>query len=354
MVNEDKLFRLLDLDDLQEEKQNLDCDTIIKEVYGTSLCKEIMCTSSHGFSNACCPLHKAIVLKAPLHVIDTLCSSIALPTSVSKFNTLHLAFMCGSSCDIVRFLLQKWPDVTRGTNGVGFTPLQLACQLAAPLDVVCLLLDSWPDAIRMKDNFGYTPLHWACRYGAPLDVISLLVSVWPDAISAKGAFGFSPLHWACTYGAPYDVVSLLLERCPDAAREKTIHGCTPLHCVLQGDFAPPLEVVILLLEKWPGATKERDNRGKTPFVHAQENDIPEDIQKHIFLTSIISDDGIDIASLRDIMSFLMDSGWWEGVTLVLERYPALIETLNIHADVMADYHSGALLQSENKVGSDIA
>jgi ankyrin repeat protein len=64
----------------------------------------------------------------------------------------------------------------------GLLPLQVACQYEAPLDVIKFLVEQWPDAVKETNQNGFLPLHIACSNKAPLEVIQFLVEQWPDAV----------------------------------------------------------------------------------------------------------------------------------------------------------------------------
>jgi ankyrin repeat protein len=68
--------------------------------------------------------------------------------------------------DVVKFLVERWPEDTRATNFNGHWTIK----------VVEFLVKGWPEAMGEKNQFGKTPLHMAAgaRRGNP-DVVRFLV-----------------------------------------------------------------------------------------------------------------------------------------------------------------------------------
>jgi ankyrin repeat protein len=186
----------------------------------------------------------------------------------SDANTpLHFAAQRGST-DVVRLLLDHWPDGMMAMNSRVRTPLHVAAE-EGMVEVLGMLVERWPDGVRLGDLHHDTPLHLAALSGG-IDVVKLLLESWPEGIRKSGHFGNRPLHWAAGEGKT-DVVRLLLERWPEGMREKNHHGSTPLHWAAENRRT---EVVRLLLEHWPEGTREKDCLSNTPLhLAAREGDI---------------------------------------------------------------------------------
>jgi ankyrin repeat protein len=160
--------------------------------------------------------------------------------------------------DAVKLLLEYGADV-KEKDFSEETPLHWAAE-KGKADVVRLLLEVWPEGIREKNADGYTPLHSAVSWGKT-DVVGLLLELWPEGTGEKNRDGHTPLHLAA-FGEDADLVRLLLERGPEATREKNLEGDTPLHLAAHSG---EVEVVKLLLERWPEAMREKDLDGDTPL-----------------------------------------------------------------------------------------
>jgi ankyrin repeat protein len=184
------------------------------------------------------------------------------PEGASKTNRsgqtpLHLAAAKGKT-DMARSLLESWPEGTREKDIHGNTPLHLAAA-EGKTDMARSLLEIWPEGTREKDIHGNTPLYLAIKAGKT-DVVRLLLEHWPAGAREKDEYGNTLLHLAAEDREDRaDMVELLLEFWPDGVREKSEHGDTLLH------VAAKTEVLRLLLERWPAGAREKDEFGETPL-----------------------------------------------------------------------------------------
>jgi ankyrin repeat protein len=85
----------------------------------------------------------------------------------------------------------------RETNEFQETPLHLVV-MEGKNDVVKFLVERWPEGIGEKDSVLNTPLHHAAGYasGHMTELVALLVERWPQAVREKNQSGNTPLHLA--------------------------------------------------------------------------------------------------------------------------------------------------------------
>jgi ankyrin repeat protein len=160
--------------------------------------------------------------------------------------------------DAVKLLLEHGADVkVKDTSWK--TPLHTAAR-AGKTDVVRLLLEHWPEGIREKTADGKTPLHLAALYGET-DTVRVLLEFWPEGIREKDADRSTPLHLAALDGEA-DTVRVLLERWPEATREKDVAGDTPLHLAARYRH---IDAMRLLVESWPKGKRVLNEKEQTPF-----------------------------------------------------------------------------------------
>jgi ankyrin repeat protein len=182
-----------------------------------------------------------------------------------QFNTpLHLAAKAGKT-DVVKFLVEEWPEGMRATNCFHATPLHLAAE-AGRTDVVDFLVEQWPKGMKQGDFRRNTPLHLAAKAGKT-DVVKLLVEKWPRGMRAKNDHNAKPLHLAAEAGRT-DVVDFLVEQWPEGMRERDFRGNTPLHCAAEARMTG---VVRLLADRWPEGKEELNYKGQTPWLRFQED-----------------------------------------------------------------------------------
>jgi hypothetical protein len=138
---------------------------------------------------------------------------------------LHRAARTGK-IDVVKFLVERWPEGMQATNRYGQTPLHRAAQ-EGKIDVVRFLVERWPEGMQATIRcFEDTPLHSAVRAGET-DVMRFLVECWPEGIRATNRYRETPLHLAAKTGK-IDVVRFLVERWPEGKKALNIYGETPL------------------------------------------------------------------------------------------------------------------------------
>jgi ankyrin repeat protein len=97
-----------------------------------------------------------------------------------------------SSLAAVKLLVEYGARVDK--EGVpGNTPLLWAAVMGKT-DVVKFLLERWPEGARKECSRQGTPLHMAARLGH-IEVVRLLVEIWPEGKEAVNSRGKTPLSW---------------------------------------------------------------------------------------------------------------------------------------------------------------
>ena len=202
-------------------------------------------------------------------------------------NMLPLHVVCGAfksgggSVDVIKYLIEIYPESVEEGNQKGDLPLHVACWGGAPLQVVQYLYKKTPKSVRDQERYGgklwtpglWTPLHHACNGGgSPLEVIRYLVgkcreSVTRAPLADPNCF---PLHLACEKGAQTGVIPYLVEQWPDVVRLRDSQGCLPLHnACYYVEQTLQLEDIQSLVEEWPDSVKHRSRvNGATPLHYA--------------------------------------------------------------------------------------
>jgi ankyrin repeat protein len=111
-------------------------------------------------------------------------------------NTPLHAAVWSEDMELVRLLLERWPEGVRAHNWVLTTPLHAAAE-RGKTDMVRLFLGHFPEGLRVKNGYGNTPLHAAAVVGVEkgmLDVFKLLVDSWPDGRWAVNRDEKTPLQ----------------------------------------------------------------------------------------------------------------------------------------------------------------
>eukprot|EP00957_Ditylum_brightwellii_P149616 11392984-Ditylum_brightwellii.AAC.1 len=90
-MNEKRLFEVLSLDpESNEDRQRLDADAIIREVQQNPNSTEKV-HYFHHCDDFLFPLHQAILLNSPIHVLDALSCPVALRGVTGGSTALHRA-----------------------------------------------------------------------------------------------------------------------------------------------------------------------------------------------------------------------------------------------------------------------
>lgn len=146
------------------------------------------------------PLHVAVSLRAPLHVIRAIVEAYpdALGVKETSFKRLplHISTQFGASCDVVQYLVQQHPAAALEADILGRLPIHYSCSNAAPLPTIRTLLQANPAATLYSDYNGWLPLHVAIYLGAETDVIREFLVTCPAAVSLETKKGSTALSLA--------------------------------------------------------------------------------------------------------------------------------------------------------------
>ncbi|KAL1521024.1 hypothetical protein AB1Y20_022579 [Prymnesium parvum] len=226
---------------------------------------------------------------------------------------LPLLLRWGASARVVLARLDGRADEAAARGGQSY-PLHLACAGGAAasyfssLELVRALLQAYPEAARKRDELGLTPLHLAAKAAAPTEWMREIIQVYPDAPRQRvwhvmplprggssshgylaGApqddkaehMGQVPLHLAASSGrgeATHAAIHFLLSAFPDGAQWRDMCGRYPLHCAIIG--GAPDAAVLEILEAWSEAAghpiigarsdPSHPHHGKLPLLLALE------------------------------------------------------------------------------------
>jgi hypothetical protein len=178
------------------------------------------------------------------------------------FSSIHGPF----NIPLIHFLVNQSPLNLRN-SWYGHLPLHWACINAAPVEVVKLLLDKFPDAAKIPGDLFNLPLHLALFNGSSFEVIKLLLEVYKDAATIKGEYGRHALHFACLNQAPYNIINLLCETNNHASHEFGDLGNLPIHLAVKNKAS--FEVIKRLLDSYPEGAMKKDDHGKLPSYYLE-------------------------------------------------------------------------------------
>jgi len=294
-----------------------------------------------------CPLHKAIELELSTDVIASLISTFAIRQKVNLGWTA-LLWICRTdnpSYETLSVVLDAWPDAAREKDRHGYTPLHSICDnKSASLEMLSVVLNAWPDAARENAGSAGTPLHLICiNESASLEMLSAVLNAWKEAAREKDRYGWTPLHNICiNESASLETLSVVLNAWPEAAREKDEDSWNPLHLICTNESAS-LKMVQMITGEWVKGKENRTSHSVTSLINKMEQEdevIRDDIKEFLHhLSFLFGESSQSNPSPRDIMTDFINTNWWNGVWLVINRHPSIAKTMKMQTIVMADFLS---------------
>lgn len=233
------------------------------------------------------PLHQAVYARAPLQVLQALvaCFPAALHDRGGNYQEtpLHIASCIhGFSPQVYNLLTSQ--EAVRSVDTEGMLPLHRCCQHQfgqQSLDVVRGLVEAYPESVKAVDGEGGTPLFLAVGTGFGVDlrlpIIQFLAEQYPEALTRRDNKGCMPLHRACIEAAitSLPVVRFLMREYPKSAQVLNACGSTLLHVLLKYARDPDPDHVVtisaLLVEHYPDSVHTRNQFGRLPLHLACEN-----------------------------------------------------------------------------------
>jgi ankyrin repeat protein len=215
-------------------------------------------------------LHKAVKgFSSHSDVIDVLLS--AYPEALVQiddtgFLPIHQLLLETTSwgdniCDLVKRFISSYPETILAITPCGKCPLHIACSMGASrdeiVDVVRYLIDCFPDACFYRNKTGKLPIQLqleAIPYPR-VEIIQMLIDTYPLALSFTDAQNNLPIHWLLaqagqSYTAVYDkTIEALISGFEGSLRIQNAKGETPLFQACTNDNS--LSNVYCLVRSWP-------------------------------------------------------------------------------------------------------
>ena len=165
----------------------------------------------------------------------------------------------------IKRILQLAPDTIKSKCSLQLPlPLHAAYTYCASFQVIKLLLDTYPEAATVQNNRLELPLHLAVRSKSKYDVIKILFEAYPEGAKVQTGDGSLPLHYACEVQVS-DIASLLLDVYPEGAKVQDNDRMLSIHLACQNNAT---EIALKLLEVYPEGTTIQDEDGRLPLHRA--------------------------------------------------------------------------------------
>ena len=136
--------------------------------------------------------------------------------------------------EIIRYLLEYFPNAVRFVDEEGKLPLHIICgNISVTRGMVQLLIDAFPESIRHENSKGHMPLHRLCRNDnldeeVGLEILKLLLERLPESVRHADTDDNLPIHFAAARQSP-DFCRTLIEAYPGSERISNVSGFLPFH-----------------------------------------------------------------------------------------------------------------------------
>ena len=266
----------------------------------TSLLKKTFAFSLIFFSQTFESINSIIIftLNERITMPSSICSCItSMLEAQSNVNTVHAVAIPNLWDEILRDLVSDTaiedvnvPNV-HGMVSENYRSKELLYPLHGalclkhckpPLDVVKKLVDIFPDALLKRTVAGMTPLHLAVNNMIDLDVINFILAKCPAAARAPTPGRKQlPLHF--TRSA--EVTHLLLDVFPAGVSCSDINGNLPLHLAASRNEVPA-EVIEILLDGYR-KLQEKDETACGVLALNKKQMSPLQMTRNVFRSSVI-------------------------------------------------------------------
>lgn len=154
--------------------------------------------------------------------------------STNGYTPLHLVCKTEGSrqvpVPVLRLLLGCNPRAAKIPDSQQYLPLHHACEMGANPEVIRALIEAYPDATGALTRKQDSALSLACTSNKSAETVQLLINANSQVLTQKNDYGFCPLHCVCRVHQPrMGIVKALVDACPSSVNLQTHSGETPFH-----------------------------------------------------------------------------------------------------------------------------
>eukprot|EP00587_Corethron_hystrix_P000971 CAMPEP_0113306578 /NCGR_PEP_ID=MMETSP0010_2-20120614/5772_1 /TAXON_ID=216773 ORGANISM="Corethron hystrix, Strain 308" /NCGR_SAMPLE_ID=MMETSP0010_2 /ASSEMBLY_ACC=CAM_ASM_000155 /LENGTH=1123 /DNA_ID=CAMNT_0000161271 /DNA_START=281 /DNA_END=3652 /DNA_ORIENTATION=- /assembly_acc=CAM_ASM_000155 len=244
---------------------------------------------------------------------------------------LHYAAAFGNKPQIIKILLNAYPQGAMTRNLQGNYPLHLAAALGDyGKDSFFLLLQAYPHAIKGSNQNLQTPLHLACSKGGQAKIIVQrllnLSRQYGYDVLTNDIDGQNPLHLAIRSRAPFDVVeSFYLCDALRAFVQTNSAGDLPIHSSLSlPDIDPTIVKIVLKAAEFTGGVQGGSQL--VPIQLAMKRGMPDEIIKLLLLSDFPFDSSTIGEELPQLKPVEHGHSWWHILCSHVE-YLVIVEEI---------------------------
>ncbi|KAL7536542.1 hypothetical protein ACHAWF_005491 [Thalassiosira exigua] len=207
---------------------------------------------------------------------------------LTPLHTLALNPTLSDHFDILQYLVRKDPSLLRKVDSYnaddwdlrrcGSSPLHVLCAEngSVTLEIVKFLVENWPDSVNRKDFYDCYPLHCLCQNkklddSSSLDILKYLVGANTAAVHEIHSQGNLPVHFAAGTGRRgRDFCEYLVAQFPESVQATNVNQHLPLQ---EACKSGRLDTVKYLVEIFPEALGVLSTSGLSCSHHAISNDV---------------------------------------------------------------------------------
>ncbi len=141
----------------------------------------------------------------------------------STFYQVHAALQCSATTNVLKFVLERYPEQHSVKDDYGRLPLHIAishCRSKGSVDFILGLWKSHQDACFERDDFGRLPLHLGLMTRADSRLIKVLLDTYPSSgverckVDDEQFSRMMPIHMAISHGCDISTVFMLMRGDP--------------------------------------------------------------------------------------------------------------------------------------------
>eukprot|EP00588_Corethron_pennatum_P024551 CAMPEP_0194317548 /NCGR_PEP_ID=MMETSP0171-20130528/14290_1 /TAXON_ID=218684 /ORGANISM="Corethron pennatum, Strain L29A3" /LENGTH=1191 /DNA_ID=CAMNT_0039074193 /DNA_START=158 /DNA_END=3729 /DNA_ORIENTATION=+ len=264
---------------------------------------------------------------------------------------LHYAAAFGNKPQIIRILLNAYPDGARTRNIQGNCPLHLAAALGDyGKESFFLLLQAHPQAIKGHNQHFQTPLHLACSKGGQSRqivqrILTLAKRLGCDMLT-NDADGQSPLHLAIKSRAPFDVIeSFYICDAQRAFVQRNASDDLPIHTSLSlPDIDPTVVKIILKSAEFTGGVIGGSKL--VPIQLAIKRGMQVDIVKLLLLSDFPFQENSIYSGSSDVKFVEHGHSWWHLLCSHSGPYLKVVE------EILKEFSQAHVIKLKQLTGPD--
>jgi len=253
---------------------------------------------------------------------------------------LHLACNRTKSAELVKFLMDCFPDSCHYKDGDGKFPLNIALDVVDPeVDVLQMLINKQPVLLSMADEHGCLPVHKMLHRAGNSEkacysrIIEVVLNGFEGSLRIQDGDKMTPLMLACTADSHLSIVYSLVRKWPEQItmnRAPTIFTDSFNGELLYSSLASNSRITVVEVQQWirrnPNLLLSADSHGRIPIHYAVLSQSKEAFDIAQFLLANHQEEQLRKEDVDGRLPLHIASAcWWVShdiLQLLIDAYPA--------------------------------